>query len=268
MFKRKIIPFIVFLMVVGLTACKRDLEFNTPSFSEFVVSSKTATYYIANTSNSVYKIPVGITKAADKDRTLQISYSSPTGATAGTQYDAPASIVIPAGKVVDTLLVKGIFAGYNSSRVDTLKITISGGDVPSNSLYNEFNLVLRKYCDVNLDNLAGDYTGTIDNGNYGPYTVNVTAGTATGTKGFVNIANIWDPGVATSTKVNLDWTNPASFTATIPDQVYYGPADLWIVGTTAGSFSSCDQTFTLKYKLYFKSTGAVYYNNQTTVIAR
>jgi hypothetical protein len=268
MFKSKICLFVIILLMVGFSACERDLEFNTPSFSEFVVPSKTATYYISNSANSVYKIPIGITKVSDKDRTLQLTYSSPTGATAGTQYNAPATVVIPAGKVVDTLAINGIFAGYTSSRKDTLQVTISGGDIPANSLYNTFNLVMRKYCDVNLNDLAGDYTNTVDNGSYGPYAVRVTAGTATGTTGFVNIANIWDPGVPTDTKVNIDWTNPANFTATIPDQVYYGAADLWIVGTAAGSFSSCDQTFTLKYKLYFKSTGAVYYNNQTTVIGR
>jgi hypothetical protein len=263
------------LVIAAMASCKKnnlviDKEVVPPSAVKFNVlkpADTLATYYIKS-SGEAFKIPIGITTVSDKDRTIQFSMSSRT-AVAGTHYNAPASIVIPAGKALDSLSIQGLFAGYPlSTRIDTLTIKITGGDVPVNAYWNTYKLILRKYCDVNLTSFAGAYNNAIDNGNYGPYPMTITPGTATGTTGRITVANLWDPGVPVTTTVNLDWTNPAAFTATIPDQVFFGPADLWIVGTTAGTFSSCDQTFTLRYKLYYKTSGATYYNNQVTVIRR
>jgi hypothetical protein len=228
----------------------------------------TGTYYIRSTGET-FKIPIGVTDVSDKDRTIQLCYTSSTGAAAGVQYNAPATFVIPAGKAVDTLNISGLFAGYPlSSRIDTLRIKICGGDVPASAYKNQYRLVMRKYCDVSLAALAGNYTNVIDNGNYGPYAMTATAGTTTGTTGTMTVTNLWDPGVPVTTTVNLNWTNPAGFTATIADQVYYAAANWWIIGTSAGTFSSCDQSFTLRYRLYNKTTGAILYNNQVTVMKR
>lgn len=261
-------------VLFNLTSCSKnnmvvDKDVVPPSFAKFNTSTLIGTYYIRST-NTPYKLPIGVTTVSDKDRVISLSYASPTGAAAGTHYNAPATITIPAGKTIDTLAVTGLYSGYPvSSRIDSLKITVGGGDVPKNDYNNTYTILLRKYCDVVLATLAGNYTRCIDNGNYGPYPMTVTSPTTIGaTTGSVVVTNLWDLGVPTSTTVNLDWTNPASFTATIPDQVYYGAADLWIKGTTAGTFSSCDQTFTLRYTLYFKTTGANYYANQVTTMAR
>ena len=261
-----------------LQACKKNNlvvdhdDFLPPSFAKFNVrqaSDTVGTYYVSSSGAGLaYKIPIGVTTVSDKARTIQLCYTSRT-AVAGAQYNAPATVTIPAGQAVDTLVVSGLFAGYpTSTRVDSVYIKVCGGDVPANAYYNTYLLIMRKYCDVNLTNLAGAYNNSIDNGNYGPYPTTVVAGTTTGTTGTITVGNVWDPGVPTTTTVKLDWSNPAGFTTTIPDQVYYAPADIWIKGTTAGTFSSCDQSFTLRYTLYTKSTGANYSANQVTVIKR
>lgn len=242
-------------------------------FNTLTLADSITTYYIKST-NDPFKLPIGITNVASSDRTVKFTYTS-NSAVAGTQFNSPTTLTIPAGKALDTLRFTGLFSGYPlSSRKDTVLIQIVNSDDIKASPYTSprkdmYRLILRKYCDVVLSALAGSYTRCIDNGNYGPYPMTVTTPVSTGaTSGSVVVTNLWDLGAPTSTTINLDWSNPAAFTVTIPDQVYYAPADLWIKGTTAGTFSSCDQTFTLRYTLYYKTSGTNYYANQVTTLAR
>jgi hypothetical protein len=265
----------VVIFAGAFVSCKKnnfavDQNIVPPSFAKFnvkAIADTIKTYYVKST-NEPFKIPIGVTTVSENNRTVQLTYSSRT-AVAGTQYSAPTSIVIPAGKAVDTLAVQGLFAGYTSStRRDTLDVKIAGGDVAASSYWNNFRLILRRYCRVDLPSLSGAYTNVMDNGNYGPYPMTVTAGAVVDSTATITVANLWDPGVPVTTTVRLNWTDDGNFTTTIPDQVYYGAANWWIVGTTAGTFSACDQSFTLRYRLYNKATGAILYNNQVTVIRR
>jgi hypothetical protein len=260
-----------------LGSCKKnnlvvDQDVVPPSYVKFntlQAADTIGTYYIRST-NDPFKLPIGVTTVSDKDRTINFTYTSTAAQT--TQYNAPSSIVIPAGKALDSLTISGLFSGYGSAtRKDTLKIQITGGDVPASPYKATYYLILRKYCDVFLADFDGDYTNSDDNGTYGPYFTSVTpgSGTATGpTSATMTIENIWDPGVPVITSVNLDWSNPANFTVTIPDQEYFGPADIWIKGTLPGSFSSCDQTFILRYTLYYKSTNVDFAADQVTTLRR
>ena len=152
-----------------------------------------------------------------------------------------------------------------------MKIEISGGDVPASPYKSTYYLILRKYCDVSVADFDGTYLNTDDNGTYGPYTTMVTPGSAVSTgpaSATITVENIWDPGVPVITTVSLDWSNPAAFTTTIADQEYYAAADLWIKGVGTGTFSSCDQSFVLKYTLYYKSTNTDFQTDQVTTMVR
>lgn len=264
------------LAVFAITGCEKnnlavDQEPLVPGFAKFNVRNSAdtvATLYVASSGEKL-KIPIGVTNVSSVDRTIQLCYSSPTGAAAGVQYNpGPASIVIPAGQTIDTIELGGIYAGYpDFTRVDTIRISICGGDLPAQDLKSVYRVILKKFCDVDLAAFSGTYANTKD-GTYGPYTMTFTGGTVTGKTATATVTNLWDPGVPVTTTINLDWTNPAAVKVTIPDQVYYGPANWWIVGLSGGTFSSCEQIFTLKYKLYNKATGATLYNNQTTIMKR
>jgi hypothetical protein len=251
-------------VAIAIVSCEKnnlviDQDVTPPSFAKFntLGNADTAGVYYIKATNEPFKIPIGVTNVSDQNRTIQLAYTSRTAAQ-GAQYNAPTTLTIPAGKAVDTLVINGLFSGYPSAtRIDTVFIKISGGDAGVSSYKNTYRLILRKYCDVSLAAFAGDYDNVMD-GTYGPYSVTVTPGTSSGTTGFVTI----------TTRVNLDWTDPANFKATIPDQAFYAPANWWIVGTTNGTFSSCEQTFKLRYKLYNKATGATLYDNQVTDIKR
>lgn len=272
----KLLPVLVIAIIVA-SSCKKnnivqDQTVIPPAYAKFntVKANDTVGTYYIRSSNDVYKLPIGVTNVSDKDRTINFTYSST--AVQGTQYNAPSSIVIRAGEAVDSLEISGLFAGYPlASRKDTLKIEITGGDVPKSPYKGTYYLILRKYCDVILSDFDGDYTNTDDNGTYGPYLTTVTpgSGVSTGaTTATITIENIWDPGVPVTTTVELDWADPANFKVTVPDQAYFAPANIWIRGTGNGTFSSCDQTFQLRYDLYDITDGSLFAGSQVTTMRR
>jgi len=104
------------LALLSLASCKKNnlvvgKDITPPPFAKFSTlgtSDTTASYYIKS-SNNTFKIPVGITNVSDKDRTIQFTYTS-NSAVQGQQFTAPASIVIPAGKALDSLTISGMFS--------------------------------------------------------------------------------------------------------------------------------------------------------------
>lgn len=278
------------IIVLTLTSCEKNnlvvgkdvtplayVKFNTTGSADTV-----ATYYIKS-DNAPYKIPVGITNVTNTDRTIQFTYSSNT-AVQGTQYTAPASIVIPAGKALDSLIISGLYSGYASaSQIDTVKISISG-DVPASPYKSHFTLYLRKYCNVVINDFLGDYANSTDQQGSGtptdPYTPTITSITSTGpTTATAIVYDFGDPmfgapynpddlAVNPGITIKLDWTDPANFKVTVPTQViaegYYGPNGL-ISNVVGGTFSSCANTFTIKYNF---SIGSSNYGTFTTILKR
>lgn len=231
-----------------------------PAFAEFGTSNLLGKYFITNSASSAFKIPIGITNVTNSDRTIQLNISSPTGAQSGVQYTAPSSIVIPAGKAADSLIVKGLFAGYPTGRRDTLRIAISGGDALVNTYNNTYDLVMQKYCDVSITALQGNYTKTTQatptgGSAAGPYTVvltNMQSLSATTARGVLQGLELTNYGLPLDDiQIVLDWTDPANFTVTMAQQ-YTGwdydvnqPIDIRSSPGQANTFSSCDQSLSL-----------------------
>lgn len=256
----KILLLALGVVLINILSCKKnnlaiDTDLTPPPFAKFNASSSTGTYYIKDGGTS-FKIPVGVTTKSSQDRTINFSYTS-NSATAGAQYNAPASIVIPAGEVLDSLSIDGIFAGYpSSSRIDTLVIKIEGGDVPANDYNKQYTLILRKYCEVILPSLEGVYelneyssSGSFSYGPYGGAVVNlVSTGPTTASGEFVNLYDYgWD-----NITFTMDWSDPANFKISIPLQATNGGGEAF-VRSTAGkpnTFSSCDETFTISLDLF------------------
>lgn len=277
---KKLLSYTLFagLAVLGVVSCKKNNyvidkdPLTPPSFAKFNTYTNgdtIKTYYIKST-NEPYKIPVGFNTVSDQDRTVQLSYSSRT-AVQGQQYNAPASITIKAGQTIDSLAIQGLFAGYpSSSKIDTVKVTITGGDAPASAYKNNFYVILRKYCDVNIETFLGEYNHSYD-GNYGPYTISVDSAVQTSaTTGYLKVRNLWDTGNSTDLiRVDLNWANPANFTTNIPTGQFlytdatYGAARVKPNGN--GTFSSCENTFTLKYQVY---VAAGNFSATTTTMAR
>ncbi|MFT3826786.1 MAG: hypothetical protein QM731_22880 [Chitinophagaceae bacterium] len=262
--RNKLVYIIGGLMLMSAVACKKnnvavDQDITPPEAARFVTSATVSSYYIQNiTGGSFYKIPVGITTVSNVDRKVQLVYSSSTGAVNGTQYKAPTTFTIAAGKALDSLAVEGVFAAYPTGRKDTVTITITAGDgfVNPNAYNKALSLIMQKYCNVVLADLQGDYTNTRETNSsggspYGPYTSGVTLTAISGSSTSANVIfhNFWDSGIeATGT---VDWADPANFKVSIPYQ-YSGldyaagqPIYIRTSPTVASTFSSCDQSFTI-----------------------
>jgi hypothetical protein len=254
------------LLVAGVcfiaSSCEEKVNediLEVPAYSEFGTSNTTGKYFITNSTSSTFKIPVGITNVSSTDRTIQFTLASSTGAVAGTQYTAPTSVVIPAGKALDSLVIHGIFAGYPTGRRDTLRISITGGDAPVNTYNNVYTLIMQKYCDVTFPSFAGDFDNTLEYEvvpgpvSWGPYTTSVSNIVSTGpTSATAVLENLFDYGGQVNAVI--DWADPANFKVTIAEQntgalVSSGSSTyrLWIRTSSAGvsTFSSCDGTITV-----------------------
>lgn len=266
-------------MVFVVAACKKQETVIPPSLAKFNQTS--GNYFVLNSANSSFKIPVGLTTVSNSDRTINYTVSSPSGAAAGTQYVAlPGTLKIPAGQVLDSIEVKGLFSGFPGSRKDTLVFTITGGNVPAASYNSSYTLVMQKFCDVLATNLTGDYAHSTDTYNGAAstkpnYTANISAWTpVNATSATVIIKNMgatsdngWGPFASTDGALNpgikatLDWSDPANLTVSIASQNYFndGTGNSTVTGT--GTFSSCDQTFKISFTVKYAGNG----NNYTTV---
>lgn len=275
--------------LIATISCKKnnlviDQDVTPPSYVKFNRLSNNdtiSTYTLNSASLETFKLLVGTTTVADKPRIIQFTYTS-RNAVQGTQFTGPASITIPAGKALDTLTIQGLLAGYPSgTRIDTVTVRISGGDVPVNSYNNVYHVVIRKFCDVVLDNFKGDYKKTnelLGTGAYGPYVTSISSVTKTGaTKGLIVVENIFDYGWGPITfELDFGSTNPSNFKVNVVPQTS-GIADGGTIGAAyagkevmvrafagqTGTFSSCEQTFTLKMQLGVAGVG--YFGDLYTV---
>jgi hypothetical protein len=163
--KIKIIPSIFFsaglllLLTVVLYSCKKD-KVVTPDqeLALFGAGGTTTSYLVPDNPNATFKIGLGVTKPAPVDRKINFSITSPTGAVEGTQYTISSkTVTIPAGKVVDSVSLKGIFAGFPTGRRDTLVFKITGGDIPALIGSDVFKVVLQKFCPLDMTVFNGNF---------------------------------------------------------------------------------------------------------------
>ena len=252
-------------LLLGISSCKKgdhiDKVITPPELAKFGTNT-VSQYFVTNSASSTFKIPVGFTTKSEAARTINFTYISSTGAAQGVQYNAPASITIPAGGAADTLAINGIFAGYPTGRKDTLRIRISGTDT---AFYNTYTLVMQKYCSVVLADLEGNYDNTREYNSsgtltYGPYTVAVkNSQPLTATTAKVMFENLYDAGW-NDIEATIDWTDPANFKVTIAKQntgatEAGNPLYVRSASGKTNTFSSCDQTFSLSVDLLAGANG-------------
>ena len=270
----------------AISSCRKnnlvvDQDVAAPAFVKFntILPADTATTLYVSETQDAFKLPIGITNVSDKDRTIQISYSSNT-ATRGTHFTGPTSITIPAGKAADTLTIQGLFAGYASApstRVDTVRVTL-GGDVPTNAYKGTYTLYLRKYCNVTINNFAGVYNNTrevLGTSAYGPYRTTVTNITpVSATKAIISVSNIYDTGWG-PIEFELDWSNKAAHTTRVIAKstgigdagdlsaTYAGQQVAVRANNLVGTFNACDPMIRLNFQL--GTSGGVWFSTSYTV---
>lgn len=276
----KNITFISLAFLLMLSGCDKNEPYEIirpPALAHFIAPGPYVNYYVRNAASDSFVIQVGTSDISSVDRSVSFNISSTSGAASGQEYSVinpPTgnSILIKAGSAIGSLTIKGKFTEYNAGQKDTLVVTLTEPSVPIAKFNDTLRIILQGYCDVNLDDLIGLYENAFDtqagSPNYGPYTLEVMSASSTGaTTGYIMVSNFWDVGGA-DIRINLDWTDPANFTTTVPSQFLYrdgtyGPATITGVGT--GSFSSCDNTFRISYQV---TVAAGSFGNFITRIAR
>jgi hypothetical protein len=132
------------LVLLVISSCDKDEHMDKlltpPDYVKFNTPGVSSTYTITNSASSVFKLPVGFSTVSTSDRTVKFLITT-SSATKGVQYNAPETITIPAGKVVDTLFINGLYAGYTASRRDTLKIQFAAPDTAA--FRNTYTLIMR-----------------------------------------------------------------------------------------------------------------------------
>lgn len=208
-----------------------------------------ASYFVQETNDPGFDIQVGFTTTSNVARTVNFSISG--DATEGQQFNlASASITVPAGSTLGTLTVNGIYTGF-TGQVDTLILALTGTNVAHfDSIYT---LIMQRYCPFNVDDFIGDWTAyeqsDYEADPYDPYTVTFSANPNGGDT--LVTSDIWP---YYPIKVTFDASNPANFFWNIPDQFLvdnlFGYGEARIQDLAPGSFSSCDQTMNIRYRVY------------------
>lgn len=268
-------------MLIVVQACKKSSTAGVivpPEQAHFV--GQTSGVLFVTSPGATFKIPVGLTAVSDKDRTVNINITSRTGAQAGSQYNIVSkAIVIPAGRVIDSIVITGVQSQYQSGRKDTLDIQIVDGDVSPAAFNNTYTLVLRGGCSqsdiaTDLQSLKGDYTNTVEQWGsgspYGPYKTSIKSITLTSaTTANIVVANLFDDNPQwNDLTFTLDWTdinnrkiivNPSpqnagsnagnAFGATYDGQPYAVRAVSASAGSLVGTFDFCAQKLTLKMQI-------------------
>ncbi|HSU28251.1 MAG TPA: hypothetical protein VLJ68_07715 [Chitinophagaceae bacterium] len=252
-----------------LVSCDKNKPYTliiAPPQVHFAYAAKVLNYYVANSASDSFQINLGTTDLSDANRTINFAITSPTGAVLGTHYTitTPGSgntVTIPAGKAISPITIHGVFAQYPTGRKDTLVITMTS---PSSGMAiakfaDTIKVVMQKYCPVSIAAFTGNYTQSRDvdgTGPYGPYTANVVSVTSltatTASMVIANFAAAWcAPFAVQNITVTIDWTDPGNFKVTFPSQIlsntnFYGYGALTVNSAAGSTFSSCDNTFTIK----------------------
>jgi hypothetical protein len=276
------LAFFITLSVL-MFSCQKDEKMVVPPQKAFFIPSAAGTYTITGPTIT-YKIPVGLTQPLDgsKAYTLNISSSSTTGATVGTHYNFTNSLSFTGNNVTDTIIVTGVYDQYLAGRKDVVQFSFTDPESASPSLNNTFTLNIGGPCfegDIVLTELLGDYKNTFD-GSYGPYTTTVKSAVSTGpTTAEVVIANVYDYGWDDLT-FTLDWSDPANTILTYDAQDTGFDAgnlngsvaghNVWATppAGSSGTYSYCNKTITINYRLCMPTFGACFTTPVTTSMAR
>jgi len=254
-------------LIITLFSCKKSNEAMIPEGNSEIAYSDNAdkNFYVLSTApGDTYKIPIGITTPLSKPVTVQLTYSSAT-AVAGTHYTAPATITIPAGKVLDSITVKGIFANIPAGVTHRVVVRITGGDLPALVSRDSAVLLLRRYCTVNPLAFAGNYN-TVETSQFNGvsnYVMDISNVVQTSpTTATAKINNIWD--FAITANVIFDWTDPSNFKVLlnpVTQTTQYTSSGQAVLITqqsgTTNTFSSCANTVSMNFRLV-RADGALF----------
>lgn len=269
-----------FALITGCDKTKPyDITVATPE--AHFTGPERRTYSVVADPAPSFTLQVGTTDVSSSDRIVTYNVTSPSGAVAGTDYTIAGTntLTIPANGAIADIVIQAVASQYASGKKDTLIFTLAQPSLAVADFQDTVTLIIAGPSGCAEDNLTslnavlGDYTNTnetLDGGPYGPYTTSISAVTITSpTTGTIVVENIWDNGWGPIT-FELDWTDPANRTTMVVPQDAIPGSDAGDLSPTyagqtvavrpyaasgAGTYSYCDQTFTLNMQLGVTNVG-------------
>ncbi len=271
-------------LLVGCSKAK-PYDITIPPAEVHFVGKAKQVYSAGDVTPAPFKVTIGTTDVSASARTATYRITSPSGAEIGVDYtisynstNMPAvtgSVTIAAGKVLDSIFIQA--RSYSIGEKDTLVFTLEEPAMTAAGFMNSVTVIISgpSSCDEGspvLDDLLGNYDNTnedLDGTVYGPYTTAIASATATSaTTAIISVENIYDYGWE-PIDFELDWSDPLNTLVNTPDQIDRGDA-----GTLAsayaglgvavsqgvegpGTYSYCDQTFTLRLNVGVNSGSTV-----------
>lgn len=148
----------IFVIALFLTGCgeAEQILYEGDTFASFTAG--TMDTYPVQSGDAPYLVQVGIPAVLGSDLTISLTEVYATG-TAGTHYDLPTSVTIPAGSVTADIPVVGHF-DHMAGRLDTLVFALTGDEVAS--FNNEYTLYSKQYCPSDPAVIVGTYASVVD----------------------------------------------------------------------------------------------------------
>lgn len=246
--------------------------------------SATQIYPVIVDPAPVYNVTVGSSDVSNSDRIVTYNVSSPSGAVEGTQYtiDHSGTVSIPAGKAEATIDIRARFNEYAGGRIDTLILSLTTPSIEVAPFMDTVMVILKGPSGcvediVEVNDMLGDYVNTTEtfgtNPVYGPYPTSISSAVLTSAStATIVIENLFDDGWGPITFL-LDWSDANNRTCVVVPQDAIAGSDAGTINSTyagqtvavrvppsalsatAGTYSYCDGTFTLKMQLGVTALG-------------
>lgn len=254
--------------------------------------------FVENPTDS-FRIRIGLTSPSNTPTTVTLTTSSNT-ATEGVHYSlSRKTIVIPAGKVLDSFFIKPATVSaandYINGRRDSVVITISSPGIQGLDFNKTFVVQLRERCDEtifganDLDFLVGEYDRSYDDGNSAStYSASIKSYTIIdATSAEIKVSNLYNF-FGADMRFLIDWSNTSNIevktlrevdqSSDIRDFGYNVTAGQFKAGirpnSTIGQLFPCGPTLFLSYDIFALNTATggdvtlAAFNNTTTQLER
>jgi len=180
------------------TSCSEDEDSATYKGDSltYFTDGTSGTFFVEETENSTFKVPVGVTDAADTDRQFTVSIIEDETSATPDQYSAEQTFVIPANEFIGYIEVEGFF---DNIPIEGTNVTFKLEEVQGSNIAsfdNTYNLKLSQFCPFDI---PLKYNGTAAIVGQGPVNSFEVELVPTGNLNEYSVDSIWGNFVAAAT---------------------------------------------------------------------
>lgn len=233
------LAFTVVLAAITMVSCEKEsLVYDGAALGHFTEASNS---FFVEAEDTLYTIPVGLTKAADQDITFKVQVvGEGTTGEAGVHYTLVSDeVTIKAGEVIGNLTVIGHFD--NLTNPVKLKLELAESDKAA-SFLQTYDLTIQQFCPFVRDEFVGTYIFESDWWTEGvPYEVSAIAHPENANA--IIFKDMYEEGYDITIVFN-DATKSNFFVTIAQQPAWFNPTygDIYLYGGTTGKFDACNKS--------------------------